>query len=77
MKYVLVQTSYSPQKQMVVETYLKEDPMFVRATTLLSDAQIFNTLDEAEKFLDNEQITGHKIVPITKKTLFTAKLKGH
>ncbi len=75
-KYVLVMTTYSPQREMVVELYLKKDPMILVETTLLSAARIFDTFDEAADFLEDENLTHHKIVLIKKKKLFEAKLKG-
>lgn len=76
MKYVLVQTSYSPQKDMVIETYLRKDPMFKISTTLLSNAEVFDTFDEAKKFMKYESMTDYKIVGIDEKEFFTRLLKG-
>lgn len=76
MKYVLVNTSYSPQQGMVVETYFKKDPTFMISTTLLSNAEVFNTFDKADEFLEYEHITDHKIVGINDKEFFKRLLKG-
>ena len=76
MKYVLVQTTYSPQKEMVVELYLAGDLWTWQHSTRLSDARIWDDLDTIADFVEDEKINDYRIVHIKEKDLFKAKLKG-
>jgi hypothetical protein len=79
MKYALVQTAYSPQKEMVVELYLMPLSAAYQTydwphSTLLTDAMIWDTWDDAMNYIESERIEDHKIVEIDDKRLFEARL---
>lgn len=79
MKYVLVQTTWSPQKGMVIELYLMPLHSAYQYsdwphTTLLADAMVWDTLNEAEDYIKSERIDDHKVVEIDDKKLFEARL---
>ncbi len=78
MKYVIVQTTYSPQKEMVVELYLMPIDAYFSSewphTTLLSDAMVWDTFEEVKHYLSAEKIDDHKIVEVEDKKLFEARL---
>ena len=76
MKYVLMQTTYSPQKEMVCELYLADDLWTWVHTVKLSDAHVWNTFDEIADFIEDEDINDHKVEHIKEKDLLEAKLKG-
>lgn len=74
MKYVLVQTTYSPQQYMVVELYLTPVEAHFEYSTKLADAMIWNTYDEIANYVEAEKIHDYKIVSIEEKKLFKARL---
>ncbi len=71
-----MQTTYAPQKEMVMELYLGEDLWAWQYTTLLSGAHVWNTFDEIADFIEDEDINDHKVVHIKEEDLFEARLKG-
>ncbi len=76
MKYALMQTTYSPQKEMVVELYLMKDLHAWQHTIKLSDAMIWDDFDEIADYVEAEKVDDHKVVHIKEEDLFEARLKG-
>lgn len=71
MKYALMQTTYSPQKEMVVELYLTRERLH---TVKLSLADIWDSRSSADDYMFAHRITDHKIVHITEAKLFKTRL---
>ena len=77
MKYMLVNTAYRADSLMVEEMYMTDwtDNIFLDDyTRKLSEAKIFNSVNEAKTWMKLISGAGCKIVEVNKKKLFKAKL---
>lgn len=76
MKFVLKTTTWASQKDMAVELYLVGGTRGWHVTTKLSGASMWDTEFSAVAFMKIEQINDYKVVTVTEKKLFEARLKG-
>jgi len=82
MIFVLVNTAYRADSQMVEEMYIRlynenetgRTDWFETSTRKLSLAQTFVSCKDAEKYMTRHKINDHKIVPVKTEDLFIAKL---
>lgn len=74
MKFALVTTAYRPDTQTVEELYVRDAKAWFHSRKL-SDAELWDSFDEAADFLEQEEIDDAKIVRIKDKDLFEARLK--
>jgi hypothetical protein len=75
MKYVLVQTSYQTDTEMVEELYLSEEPLLFFETRKLSEAKVWDNFDSIADYVEDNKMDDWKVVCINDKDLFEARLK--
>lgn len=74
MKYALVSTAYRPDTEMVEELYIMDVAAW-KHSRKLSDARLWDSFDEVADLVEYEEINSAKIVKVTDKELFEARLK--
>lgn len=76
MKYAPVNTAYRPDTETVEQLYVIDDDLIPeRHTKRLSEAIIFDTLEEVHNWI-NDAGDFYKVVEVTEKQIFEAKLKN-
>ncbi len=72
MKYVIIQTIYRPYKSSPEVMYLRR---MLNTTDRLSKAKVWDNWADAAEVIELNNATDYKVIPITKKQLFIARLK--
>ena len=72
MKYVIIQTIYRPYKSSPEVMYIRR---MWNMTVRLSKAKVWNNYADAAEVIELNNAADCKVMPITKKQLFIARLK--
>ena len=77
MKYTLKNTAYRGLTETIESMYISKVTWHVSShTELLSEAKVWDTLDEIEEYIKDYNIDDHKIVLVKNEDIFEARLKG-
>ena len=77
MKYTVKNTAYRGLTETVEEMYVSRVEWSVYFhTSLLSEARVWDTFDEALEYTLNNKMDDHKIVLVKDEDVFEARLKG-
>ncbi len=76
MKYVIIQTIYRPYESSPEVMYICRMWKMWNTTDRLSKAKVWTNWADAAEVIELNNATDYKVIPITKKQLFIARLEG-